>query len=62
MKDIEIKDTYSAPKSLGSELAFDNGRDKIQLARICKMGTEWADKIRKAAYMSANDNWKSSRV
>ena len=31
MEDIEIKDTDSAPKSLGLELAFDNGRDKSQL-------------------------------
>ena len=62
MEDTEIKDTDSAPKSLGLELAFDNGMDKIQLARIRKTGTEGADKIRKAAYMSANDNWKSSRV
>ena len=44
MVDIEIKDTDSAPKALGLELAFDN---------------VWADKIRKAAYMSVNDNWKS---
>ena len=56
VEDIEIKDTDSAPKSLGLELAFDNGWDKSQLARICMMDTEWADKIRKAAYMSVNDN------
>ena len=62
VEDIEIKDTDSAPKSLSLELAFDNGWDKSQLARIRKMGTEWADKIRKAAYMSVNDNWKSSSV
>ena len=59
---IEIKETDSAPKFLGLELAFDNGWDKIQLARIRKMGTEWTDKIRKAAYMSVNNNWESSSV
>ena len=48
MEDIAIKDTDSAPKFLGLELAFDNGWDKPKLARIRKMGTEWADKIRKA--------------
>ena len=56
MEDIEIKDTDSAPKSLGLELVFDNGWDKSQLARIRKMGTEWANKTRKAAYMPVNDN------
>ena len=39
VEDIVIKDTDSAPKSLGLELAFDNRWDKIQLARIRKMGT-----------------------
>ena len=62
VEDIKIKDTDSAPKSFGLESAFDNGWDKSQLARIRKMGTEWADKIRKATYMSVNDNWKSSSV
>ena len=59
---LEIKDTGSAPKALGLELPIDDGWDQIQLARIRKMGTDWADKIRKAAYMSVNDNCKSSRV
>ena len=62
VEDIEIKNTDSASKSLGLELAFDNGWDKIQLARIRKMGTEWAGKIRKATYISVNDIWKSSSV
>ena len=47
MVDIEIKDTGSAPKALGLELAFDN---------------VWADKIRKAAYMSVNDNCSSVQL
>ena len=62
MEDIEIKDTDSAPKSLGLELAFDNGWDKSQLARIRKIEAEWVDKIRKATDMSVSDNWKSSSV
>ena len=59
---IDIKDTDSAPKLLGVELAFDGETPKAQLDRLARLGKEWATRVRKAKFMSVSDNWKSAAV